>query len=65
MTELEERLPSLRVYFYKKFHMLTRHYGRVSQVIGFQNTRFENKVKAVKDAKLKYSNVIEEYQVMR
>ena len=61
VTELEERLPSVRLYFFKRFHVLTKLYSSFSQII-FQRT-FDNKVKAVKSSEVTYSNVIEEYQV--
>ena len=64
-VELEERLPSVRHYFFKKFHLVTRPQGGMSQLpfllIG---DKFDDKVKAVKDSEGEgISNVIEKYQV--
>ena len=63
VTELEERLPSVRLYFFNKFHVVTKHCGWVSQLKFFQNTKFDNKVKAVKNSNENNSDVIEKYQV--
>ena len=62
--ELEEKLPSVRLYFFKKFHILTRTYGRLSQLPFLPSANFDNKAKAVKDSNEVTSNVIEEYQVI-
>ena len=64
VTELEERLPSVRLYFFNKFHMLRKPcYGVVSHLMFFQSAKFDNKLNAVKDSEEKNSNVIEVYQV--
>ena len=62
ITELEDRLPFVRLYFFKKFRMLKRHHDGISPLKFFQTT-FDDKVQAVKDSKENNSNVIEEYQV--
>ena len=64
MTELEERLPSVRLYFFNKFYMLKKHHYTVSQLIFFQSQKFDDKVKAVKGSEEAKSNVIDEYQVI-
>ena len=64
VTELEERLPSVRLCFFNKFHMLTKGYGIVSHLMLFQSNKFDNKVKAVKDSNENSSDVIEKYQVV-
>ena len=61
--ELEEKLPSVRQYFSKKFHILTRTCGRLSQLPFLPSADFDSKAKAVKDSNEETSNVIEEYQV--
>ena len=63
VTELEERLPSVRLCFFNKFHMLTKRYGMVSHLMFFQSSKFDDKVKAVKDSNENSSCVIEKYQV--
>jgi len=62
--ELEERLPSVRLYFFKKFHILKRTYGGLSQLPFLPSAKFDNKIKAVKDSNEVNTNVIEEYQVI-
>ena len=64
-VEVEERLPSVRCYFYKKFHELMRPDSKTSQLPFLPNSRrFDDKVKAVKDSESEgISNVIEKYQV--
>ena len=63
VTELEKRLPSVRLYFYNKFHVLKKPYGVMSRLEFFRRTKFDKKVNAVKNSKEKNCNVIEEYQV--
>jgi len=63
ITELEERLPSVRLYFFKKFHVSTKQHGIASQLTFFGSTKFDDKVKAVKESNENNSNVIENYQV--
>ena len=53
----------MRLCFFNKFHMLTKHYGMVSHLILFQSNKFDDKVKAVKDSNENSSDVIEKYQV--
>ena len=62
VTELEERLPSVRLYFFNKCHMVAKHYGEASKLF-FQNVRFDNKVQAIKDSNENNSTVIEKHQV--
>ena len=64
ITELEERLPSVRLYFFKKFYASTKQYGIASHLTFFESTKFDNKVKAVKESNENNSNVIENYQVL-
>ena len=64
ITELEERLPSVRLYFYKKFHMLKKHCNQISPLVFLQISNFDTKAKAVKGSKENNTNVIEEYQVI-
>ena len=61
ITELEDRLPFVRLYFFKKFYLLKKHDG-ISPLRLLQAT-FDDKVKAVKDSKENNSSVIEDYQV--
>ena len=63
VTELEEKLPSVRLYFYNKIYVLRKLYGKVNQLLLFQGTNFDNKVKAVKDSEGKKADVFEKYQV--
>ena len=61
VTELEDRLPPVRLYFFEKSHVLNKH-DKVSPLLLFQTT-FVDKVKAAKDSEENNSNTIEEYQV--
>ena len=62
VTELEDRLPFIRLYFLEKLHILNKH-DKVSPLLFFQST-FDDKVKAVKDSEENNSNKIEGYQVI-
>ena len=63
VTEWEERVPFVRLYFFKRFHTLKKQHGRVSPLMFVQSTNFDTKVKAAKDSEEKNSDVIKEYQV--
>ena len=60
ITELEERLPSVRLYFFKKFNILKKYDIASPLMYYFQSAKFDNKVKAVKDSN---ENNTKKYQV--
>ena len=62
VTELEDRLPPIRLYFFDKSHILSKH-DKASPLLLFQST-FDEKAKTVKDSEESNSNKIEEYQVV-
>ena len=63
VTELEEKLPPVRLYFFKKFHTLKKQRSRMFQLTSYQSATFNDKVKAIKDSVKNNSNMIEEHQV--
>ena len=63
--EIEERLPSVRLYFSKKFLVIKRDHKHLSKIpfLSGINFSFDHKVKAVHESNETQSSLIEEYQV--
>ena len=61
--EIEERLPSVRLYFSEKFQVVKRNHKHISKIPFLSGISFDHKVKAVHDSNETQSNLIEEYQV--
>lgn len=63
--EIEERLPSVRLYFSKKFLVIKRDHKHLSKIpfLSSINSSFDHKVKAVHESNEIQSSLIEEYQV--
>jgi len=59
--EIEERLPSLRLYFSKKYHVVTK--GHRAKIPFLSGSSFNSKLKAINKLQETKLNLIEEYQV--
>jgi len=61
--EIEERLPSVRLYFSEKCMVVKRDHKHLSKIPFLSHISFAHKVKAVHESNEAKSNLIEEYQV--
>ncbi|XP_065891015.1 transient receptor potential cation channel subfamily A member 1-like [Dysidea avara] len=62
VLELEERLPSVRLYFSEKSRVVTRNHRNLSKIPFLQSSSFDSKVKAINESNETNSNLMEEYQ---